>query len=104
MSNKQALHEFQSRLATRLQTVQATGSMASWLAVEVDERRLLFPLSHAGEIFSWTQPVKVPYTHGWFLGVANLRGGRPAWWIWRRSLPDVRGGGAVKTSCRNAAW
>ncbi|MBQ9578010.1 MAG: chemotaxis protein CheW [Ottowia sp.] len=75
MSNKQALHEFQSRLAARLQSVRATGAMASWLAVEVDELRLLLPLSHAGEIFAWTQPQKVPYTHGWFLGVANLRGG-----------------------------
>ena len=55
MANKQALHEFQSRLAARLQTVRATGTMASWLAVEVDELRLLFPLSHAGEIFAWTQ-------------------------------------------------
>ena len=75
MSNKQALHEFQSRLATRLQSVRATGAAASWLAVEVDEMRLLLPLSHAGEIFAWAQPQKVPYTHGWFLGVANLRGG-----------------------------
>ena len=75
MANKQALHEFQSRLAARLQTVRATGTMASWLAVEVDELRLLFPLSHAGEIFAWTTPQRVPYTHGWFLGVANLRGG-----------------------------
>lgn len=75
MANKQALHEFQSRLAARLQSVQASGAMASWLAVEVDALRLLFPLSHAGEIFSWTPPQKVPYAHGWFLGVANLRGG-----------------------------
>ncbi len=59
----------------RLQSARSTGVMASWLAVEVDKLRLLLPLSHAGEIFAWTAPQKVPYTQGWFLGVANLRGG-----------------------------
>ena len=76
MSNKkQALREFQSRLAQRLQTARTSGVVASWLAVEAGSRRLLFPLSHAGEIFSWTDVQPVPYTQAWFLGVANLRGG-----------------------------
>ena len=75
MSNKQALREFQSRLAQRLQAARTSGVAASWLAVEAGSRRLLFPLSHAGEIFSWTDVQSVPYTHDWFLGVANLRGG-----------------------------
>ncbi|MFD1711609.1 chemotaxis protein CheW [Ottowia sp. GY511] len=75
MSNKQALREFQSRLAQRLQSARMSGVSASWLAVEAGSRRLLFPLSHAGEIFSWTDVQSVPYTHEWFLGVANLRGG-----------------------------
>ena len=43
MSNKQALREFQSRLATRLQAAQAAGVAASWLAVEAGAQRLLFP-------------------------------------------------------------
>ena len=75
MSNKQALREFQSRLAQRLQSARTSGVSASWLAVEAGSRRLLFPLSHAGEIFSWTDVQSVPYTQAWFLGVANLRGG-----------------------------
>ena len=75
MSNKQALREFQSRLAQRLQSARTSGVAASWLAVEAGARRLLFPLSHAGEIFSWTDVQSVPYTHDWFMGVANLRGG-----------------------------
>ena len=75
MSNKQALREFQSRLAQRLQSARTSGVSASWLAVEAGPRRLLFPLSHAGEIFSWTDVQAVPYTHDWFMGVANLRGG-----------------------------
>ena len=75
MSSKQALREFQSRLTERLQSARTSGVAASWLAVEARGRRLLFPLSHAGEIFPWTDVQSVPYTHDWFLGVANLRGG-----------------------------
>ena len=75
MSNKQALREFQSRLAERLQSARTSGVTASWLAVEVGDNRLLFPLSHAGEIFPWTDVQRVPYVQPWFIGVANLRGG-----------------------------
>lgn len=75
MSSKQALREFQSRLAQRLQSARTAGTAASWLAVEAGASRLLFPLSHAGEIFSWTDVQKVPYAQPWFMGVANLRGG-----------------------------
>jgi twitching motility protein PilI len=75
MANREALRELQSRLATRLQAARTEGVSASWLAVEAAGMKYLFPLSQAGEIFplSTTQPV--PYTQGWFLGVANLRGG-----------------------------
>jgi len=75
MSNKQALREFQNRLAQRMQSARSTGVSASWLAVEASASRLLFPLSHAGEIFPWTDVQKVPYVQAWFMGVANLRGG-----------------------------
>lgn len=78
MANKQALREFQSRLAERLQAARTSGVAASWLAVEAGASRLLFPLSHAGEIFSWTDVQRVPYVQPWFMGVANLRGGLSA--------------------------
>ncbi|MDR0478250.1 MAG: chemotaxis protein CheW [Burkholderiaceae bacterium] len=74
-ANKQALREFQSRLAQRLQSAQTAGVVASWLAVESGQRALLFPLSHAGEIFPWAGVWHVPHAQPWFLGVANLRGG-----------------------------
>ncbi|HOB65233.1 chemotaxis protein CheW [Ottowia sp.] len=74
MATKQALREFQTRLAERLQSARTTGVTASWLAVEARTARLLFPLSHAGEIFSWTDVQRVPYVQPWFMGVANLRG------------------------------
>ena len=75
MSTKQALREFQNRLTERLQSARTSGVAASWLAVEAGSSRLLLPLSHAGEIFAWTQVRPVPYAQPWFMGVANLRGG-----------------------------
>ncbi|MDO5289267.1 MAG: chemotaxis protein CheW [Pseudomonadota bacterium] len=75
MPSKQALRDFQSRLAQRLQSARSSGVAASWLAVEAGGKRLLFPLSHAGEIFSWTDVQRVPYVQPWFMGIANLRGG-----------------------------
>ncbi len=74
MATKQALREFQTRLAERLQSARTSGVTASWLAAEAGSSRFLFPLSHAGEIFSWTDVQRVPYVQSWFLGVANLRG------------------------------
>jgi len=74
MATREALREFQSRLASRLQTAHAA-NVAAWLAVEAGAGRYLFPLGQAGEIFPWTLPTPVPYTQPWYLGVANLRGG-----------------------------
>ena len=45
-----------------------------WLSSRA-ARRYLFPLTQAGEIFPCAPIQSVPYAHGWFLGVANLRGG-----------------------------
>jgi len=75
MANRDALRNFQSRLASRLQAARTADVSASWLAIEAGEAKCLFPLGHAGEIFPWTVPQAVPYTMPWFLGVANLRGG-----------------------------
>jgi twitching motility protein PilI len=75
MANREALRELQSRLASRLQTARTEGVQAGWLAVEAAGRNYLFPLTQAGEIFPYAATQPVPYTQGWFLGVANLRGG-----------------------------
>lgn len=75
MANREALKELQTRLAARLQAARSEGvAISSWLAVESAGRRLLLPLSQAGEIFPWSGVQRVPYTQPWFLGVANLRG------------------------------
>jgi twitching motility protein PilI len=75
MANREALRELQSRLASRLQAARTEGVQAAWLAVEAAGSKYLFPLSQAGEIFPFAATQGVPYTHPWFLGVANLRGG-----------------------------
>lgn len=75
MSNKQALREFQQRLAQRLQAARTQAQTARWLAVESAGLGLLLPLRQAGEIFPPVPLTTVPYTEPWMLGVANLRGG-----------------------------
>jgi twitching motility protein PilI len=75
MANRQALRDLQARLADRLQQARREGGSAGWLAVESAGRNLLFPLAQSGEIFPLATVQRVPYTHDWFLGVANLRGG-----------------------------
>lgn len=75
MANREALRDFQSRLASRLQAARTADVSASWLAVVAGDTKYLFPLVHAGEIFPYTPPQAVPYTEPWFMGVANLRGG-----------------------------
>ena len=74
MANKQALRELQPRLAERLQAARTQVRGQSWLAVECSGRGFLLPLREAGEIFALAPVLAVPYSHRWFLGVANLRG------------------------------
>lgn len=76
MANREALRDLQTRLASRLQAARVEGStVSSWLAVESAGHFYLLPLGQSGEIFPWVAVQSVPYTQGWFLGVANLRGG-----------------------------
>jgi twitching motility protein PilI len=72
---KQALREFQQRLAHRLQAARTQTQSARWLAVESAGLGVLMPLRQAGEIFAPVPLTVVPYTEPWMLGVANLRGG-----------------------------
>ncbi|MGA0610388.1 chemotaxis protein CheW [Caldimonas sp. KR1-144] len=74
MANKEALRELQSRLAERLQRARSQERSANWLAVESGGYGFLLPLAESGEIFPWGAVAPVPHTHGWFIGVANLRG------------------------------
>jgi twitching motility protein PilI len=75
MANREALRQFQTHLANRLQEARSTGVSASWLAVEAAHGKYLFPLTQSGEIFPFSAARPVPYTRNWFLGVSNLRGG-----------------------------
>ncbi len=76
MSEKEALSQFQTRLAGRLQSAEGNAGTESaiWLAVEIAGVGFMFPLNYSGEIFPWFEPQAIPYTKEWFLGVANLRG------------------------------
>ncbi len=74
MAEREALRDFQRRLAGRLQAASTQGLRAAWLAVQAGGVRFLIPLAQAGEIFPEGVVHPVPYTRPWFLGVASLRG------------------------------
>ncbi len=75
MANREALRELQTRLASRLKAARTEGVSVAWLAVTAGQANYLFPLAQSGEIFPLTPVQRVPYTHSWFMGVVNLRGG-----------------------------
>ncbi len=75
MANREALRELQTRLASRLKAARTEGVSVAWLAVTAGQANYLFPLAQSGEIFPLTPVQRVPYTHPWFMGVVNLRGG-----------------------------
>lgn len=74
MAKRESKEDLKKRLEERLRNARTAGSGPSWLAVEAGERKFLFPLTHASEIFSAASPHPVPYTQPWFRGVASLRG------------------------------
>jgi len=76
MGKKQSLRDLQSRLAEKLDAAKAgvVGTAASWLAVDANGSKFLFPLSQSGEIYPLTPTHQVAHTKDWFIGVANLRG------------------------------
>ena len=74
MSNKIALRELQSRLASRLQAAREQPREAGWLAVECAGVGLLLPLGQAGEIQAARDLTPVPHALPWLAGVANVRG------------------------------
>jgi twitching motility protein PilI len=74
MAKREVLRELQARLAQQLSEAKTRERRRSWLAIESGGNGFLLPLHEAGEIFSSSPCMTVPYTHPWFLGVANLRG------------------------------
>lgn len=74
MAWREALRDFYTRIAARLQSADARGAAGGWLAVHAAGRPCLLPLSQSGEIFPSSDLQPLPYTRPWFLGAANLRG------------------------------
>ena len=96
---KQSLVDFQTKLMERLQSAEAAGDLANWLAIETAGHKYLLPLIEAGEVVllsSVHQIEEVAHTQPWFIGVVNLRGAPFAvvdlagWLGLRTASPDLR--------------
>jgi twitching motility protein PilI len=73
--NKINLRAFQQELSERLKRKTAAQVDNLRLALESGEVSWLVRLGDAGEVLPMPEPLPVPLTKPWFLGVANIRGG-----------------------------
>lgn len=68
------LRSFQQELSSRLATRTAAEVESSRLAFVCAGMQWLVRLGDAGEVISVPPIARVPLTHDWFLGLANVRG------------------------------
>lgn len=69
------LRAFQQELSERLKNKTAAQVDSLRLALECGDISWLVRLGDTGEVLPMPEPVPVPLTKPWFLGVANIRGG-----------------------------
>lgn len=75
VARRTRLREFQAQLVARMQAARANaGAQVNQLGVMIGNRPCLLNLQEAGELLSVGTIAKVPLTHDWFLGLANVRG------------------------------
>lgn len=72
--NKINLRAFQQELSERLKHKTAAQVDSLRLALECGGASWLVRLGDTGEVVPMPEPVSVPLTKAWFLGVANIRG------------------------------
>ncbi|MEP6701580.1 MAG: chemotaxis protein CheW [Betaproteobacteria bacterium] len=72
--NKINLRAFQQELSERLKHKTAAQVDSLRLALECGGASWLVRLGDTGEVVPMPEPVSVPLTKPWFLGVANIRG------------------------------
>src|SRR5438128_5238398 len=72
--NKINLRAFQQELSERLKHKTAAQVDSLRLALECGGASWLVRLGDTGEVVPMPEPVSVPLTKKWFLGVANIRG------------------------------
>lgn len=73
--NRINLRTFQQELSERLKHKTAAQVDSLRLALECGDISWLVRLGDTGEVLPMPEPVPVPLTKPWFLGVANVRGG-----------------------------
>jgi twitching motility protein PilI len=73
--NRINLRAFQQELSERLKHKTAAQVDSLRLALECGDASWLVRLGDTGEVLPMPEPVPVPLTKSWFLGVVNIRGG-----------------------------
>jgi len=74
-TRRSRLREFQSHLLERMQAARSgADTNQNQLGLLIGQQRWLLSLQEAGEIVAVDSITKVPLTHDWYLGLANIRG------------------------------
>ena len=74
MARRISLREFQQDLVRRLNEAAAADAPSARLGVQVGTELWLVKLEEAGEVLPVPTVARVPLTHSWFRGLANIRG------------------------------
>lgn len=74
MAKKFNLREFQTALSQQLQAAASRDNTGSRLGFRVGDANWLVSLNDTEEVIPLPAIVRVPGTHRWFRGVANIRG------------------------------
>lgn len=74
-ANRINLRAFQLELSERLKRKTSAQVDSLRLALECGDESWLVRLGDTGEVLPMPEPVPVPLTKSWFLGITNIRGG-----------------------------
>lgn len=74
MAKRVSLREYQEGVVARLQSAAAVAQVDARLGVQIGGQNWLVDLADVAEVMPVPVVASVPLAHGWFRGVANIRG------------------------------
>lgn len=74
MAKRVSLREYQEGVVARLQSAAAVAQVDARLGVQIGGNNWLVDLADVAEVMPVPAIAGVPLAHGWFRGVANIRG------------------------------
>lgn len=74
MAQRISIKEFQASLSEKLESAATTQPVSTVLGVLIGRDRWLVHMTDVSEVLQVPKITRVPLTHSWFLGMANVQG------------------------------